>query len=79
MASAGNTRIMAYAEHRNTALVWRVVCDAGLQVLAGRRQHVKEETCRPKGIVGDDRERRVVGMLRQAEQRIAELSRCVEL
>ncbi len=37
MAAAGNTPILAHAEHRHTALVWRVVCDAFLQVLAGSR------------------------------------------
>ena len=33
MESAGNTRILAHAEHRSTALVWRVACDAFLRVL----------------------------------------------
>ena len=77
--SAGNTRILAHAEHRRTALVWRVACDAFLQVLAGSRQRAKAEPRRPKGIVGDDRERGVVGTLRQAQQRFPELSRRVQL
>ncbi len=58
--SAGNTRIGAHAEHRGTALVWRVACDAFLQVHAGSRQRAKPEPRHPKGIVGDDRERGVV-------------------
>ena len=36
--AAGNTRILAHAERRRTALVWRVAGDAVLQVLAGRGQ-----------------------------------------
>ncbi len=57
--SAANTRIGAHAERRSTALVWRVACDGFLQVQASRRQRTKEEPRRPKGIVGDDRERGV--------------------
>jgi len=37
MGSAGNTRILTYAEYWSTALVWRVACDAFLQVLASSR------------------------------------------
>ena len=70
IGSAANTRILAHAEHRRTALVWRVAGDAFLQVLAGSRQRAKAEPRRPEGIVGDDRERRVVGTLRQAQQRV---------
>ena len=77
--SAGHTRILAHAEHRRTALVWRVACDAFLQVLAGSRQRAKPEPRHPEGIVGDDRERGVVGTLRQAQQRFPELSRRVQL
>ena len=77
IGSAANTRIEAHAEHRRTALVWRVAGDAFLQVLAGSRQRAKAEPRRPKGIVGEDRERGVVGMLRQAQQRFPELSRRV--
>jgi hypothetical protein len=55
------------------------VCDAFLQVLAGSRQRGKEEPRRPKGIVGNDSERRVMGMVRQAQQCFAELSGGVEL
>ena len=79
IGSAGNTRIVAHAEHRRTALVWRVAGDAFLQVLAGSRQRAKAEPRHPKGIVGDDRERGVVGTLRQAQQRFPELSRRVQL
>ena len=77
--SAGNTRIVAHAEHRRTALVWRVACDAFLQVLAGSRQRAKQEPRCPEGIVGDDSERGVVGTLRQAQQRFPDLSRRVQL
>ena len=52
---------------------------AFLQVLAGGRQRAKEEPRRPEGIVGDDRERGVVGTLRQAQQGVAELPRRVQL
>ena len=31
--AAGNTRVLAHAEHQRTALVWRVACDAFLHVL----------------------------------------------
>ena len=41
MGSAANTQILANAEYRRTALVWRVVCDAFLQVLASSRQRTK--------------------------------------
>ena len=62
--SAANTRIVAYAEHRRTALVWCVKGEAFLQVLAGRWQRAKVEPRHPKGIVGDDGKRGVVGLLR---------------
>src|SRR5438067_10340748 len=77
--SAGNTRIVANAEHHRTALVWRVAGDAFLQVLAGSRQRAKPEPRHPEGIVGDDRERRVGGVLRQAQQGSPELLRRLEL
>ena len=76
---AANTRILAHAEHRRTALVWRVACDAFLQVQAGSRQRAKPQPRYPKGIVGDDRKRGVVGTLRQAQQRFPDLSRGVQL
>ena len=79
MDSAANTRIVAHAEHQCTALVWRVACDGFLQVLAGSRQRAKAEPRRPEGIVGDDRERGVVGTLRQAQQGFADLPRRVQL
>ena len=79
IGSAANTRILAHAEYRRTALVWRVAGDAFLQVLAGSRQRAKVEPRHPEGIVGDDRERGVVGTLRQAQQRFPELSRRVQL
>ena len=66
MNSAANTRIDTHAEHRRAVLVWRVAGDGFLQVLAGRRQRTKAEPRHPKGIVGDDRERGVMGLLRQA-------------
>ena len=50
--SAGNTRILAHAEHRRTALVWRVACDAFLQVLAGSRQRAKRATTSTQGHSG---------------------------
>jgi hypothetical protein len=74
---AANTRIDTYAEHRRAVLVWRVACDACLQVLAGHWQRAKAEPRRPEGKVGDDRELGVVGVLRQAQQRFPELSCCV--
>ena len=61
------------------ALVWRVARDAFLQVLAGNRQRAQAEPRRPKGIVGDDHERGGIGPLRQAEQRVPELLRGVQL
>ena len=79
MGSAGNTRILAHAEHQSTALVWRVTCDAFLRVLAGSRQRAKPEPRHPKGIVGDDHECGVMGTLRQAQQRVPDLSRRVQL
>src|SRR5712691_12150107 len=79
IGSAGNTRILANAEHQGTALVWRIACASFLQVLAGSRQRAEAEPRPPEGIVGDDSERRVVGALRQAQQRFPELSCRVEL
>ena len=61
IGAAAHPRILANAEHRRTALVWRVAGDACLQVLAGRRQRAQAEPRHPEGIVGDDRERGVVG------------------
>jgi hypothetical protein len=45
----------------------------------GSRQCTQEEQRAPKGIVGDDCEGRVVGTLRQAQQRIPDLARRVQL
>jgi hypothetical protein len=70
---------VAHAEHRRTALVWCVEGDGFLQVLTGSRQRAKVEPRKPEGIVGDDRERGVVGTLRQAQQRVPELSCRVQL
>src|SRR4030095_14427326 len=64
--SADNPRILAHAERRSMALVWRVACDGFFQVLASNWQRAKVEPRRPEGIVGDDRERRIVDVLRQA-------------
>jgi len=77
--AAGQTWILANAEYHQTALVWRVAGAAVLQVLAGGRQRAKPEQCIPKGIVGGDSERGVVGALRQAQQRCPELSRRAQL
>ena len=77
--AAGDPRILAKTERRRTALVWRVEGDACLQVLAGCRQGAEAEPRHPKGIVRDDRERRVVGALRQAQQRLPDLTRRVVL
>src|SRR6266446_3966963 len=71
---AGDTQIEARAEYQGTALVWRVAGDACLQVQAGSRQRAKEEPCCPQGIVGDDRERGVIGRLRQTQQGVPELA-----
>src|SRR5215831_7175738 len=79
MALAANARILARAECRNTVLVWRVACAAFLQVLAGIKQRAKVQPRHPKGIVGDDRERRVMGLLRQAQQCFPELACRVQL
>ena len=70
---AGNTRILAHAEDRRTALVWSVTCDAFFKVMAGGRQHTKAELRKPKSIVGNDCERLIVGTLRQAQQRFPKL------
>src|SRR5262245_14371874 len=79
MGSAGNAWILAYAERRNTALVWRVACDAFLEMLAGSGQRAKGEPRHPKGIVREDRERGVVGALCQAQQCLPNLARGVQL
>jgi hypothetical protein len=79
IGSAGNPRIVAHAEHWRTALVGRVAGEACLQVLAGLGQRAQAEPRPPKGIVGDDRERRVVRLLRQAPQRVPELVPRVQL
>ena len=79
IGAAGHPRILAKTERRRTALVGRVVGDACLQVLAGCRQGAEAEPRHPKGIVRDDRERRVVGALRQAQQRLPDLTRRVVL
>ena len=63
----------------STALVWGVAGDACLQVLAGGRQRAKEEPRRPKGIVGNDRQRGGIGLMCQEQQRVAELARGVQL
>ena len=62
-----------------SALVWRVACDAFLQVRAGSSKGAKEAPRHPKGMVGDDRKRGVVSMLCQAQQRVPELSCRVQL
>ena len=79
ISPAANARILAHTEHRRTALVWRVACDAFFQVLAGSRQRAKLEPRPPEGIVGDDRERGVVGALRQAQQGLPDLLRRMQL
>jgi hypothetical protein len=48
-------------------------------MLAGSRQCPKVEPRHPEGITGDDRERGVVGLLRQAQQRVPELARRMQL
>src|SRR4029434_6336208 len=73
-ASAANTQIVANTEHRRTALVWRVACDACLQVLTGSRQHAKVAPRHSEGIVGDNSEGGVVSRLPQAQQRLPEFS-----
>jgi len=73
---------LAHAEYQCTALVWRVAYDAFLHVLVmlvSNRKHTKAKPRRPQGIVGDDRERRVVAMKGQAQQRFAEFARRVQL
>ena len=53
--------------------------DTVLQVLAGRRQRAKAKPRGPKGIVGNDGECGIMGLLRQAQQGVSELVRRVEL
>jgi hypothetical protein len=62
------------------ALVWRVACDAFLHILVmlvSNRKHTKAKPRCPQGIVGDDRERRVVAMKGQAQQRFRRIPRAV--
>ena len=77
--SAGHTRILTYAEHQRMALGWRVACDGFLQLVAGSRQRTKPQPRYPKGIVGDDHERGVVGLLGQAQQGFPNLTCPVQL
>ena len=79
MDSAGNTRILAYAERRSTALIGRVACDAFLQVPAGSRHRAKVEPRSPQGLMCEDSERGVVGLVRQVQQHFTELSCRVQL
>jgi hypothetical protein len=44
-------------------------------VLAGSRQRAKEQPRKAEGMVGNDRERGIMGTLRQTQQRFPELSR----
>jgi len=74
-----NAQILGHTEYWQPALVWRIEGDAFLQVLAGSRQRAKPEPRRPKGIVGDDRERRVVGTVGQAQQRVPDLAGRLQL
>jgi hypothetical protein len=74
MGSAPNTRILAHAEHRCTALLWRVACHGFLQMRAGSRQRAKPQPRHPKSIVGDNSEGGVVGVLRQAQQCFPDLA-----
>src|SRR5262249_6187950 len=64
---------------RGTALLWGVACDAFLHVLAGSRQRTQQEPRCPDGIVGCNSERGLIGTLRQAQQRFANLSHRVQL
>jgi hypothetical protein len=57
---------MANAEQRGMVLIWRVACDAFLQVLAGSWQHTKAERRDPEGKMGDNRVRGDMVTLRQA-------------
>jgi hypothetical protein len=45
----------------------RLASDAGLQVLAGRRPRVHRAPRRPKGLVSDNRERGLIGSVRQVQ------------
>src|SRR5687768_779372 len=55
-----STQILTNAKHLRMALVWRVTCDAFLQVQPGSRPRAKPAPRQPEGIVGDDRKRGVV-------------------
>ena len=79
IGSAGDTRILAYAEHRRTALVWRVAGDATVARCWRAAGNVPRQNHHPKGIVGNDRERGIVGLVRQAQQGVPELARRVQL
>jgi hypothetical protein len=57
---------MANAEQRGMVLIWRVACDAFLQVLAGSWQHTKAERRDPEGKMGDNCMRGDMVTLRQA-------------
>jgi hypothetical protein len=70
---------LAYAEYWRPALVWRIKGDAFLQVLASSRQCAMPQPRHPKGKVGDDAERGVVGMLCQAQQGFPKLAGCMQL
>jgi hypothetical protein len=61
-------------EYRSTALVWRIAGAAFLQMVAGSRQRTQPQPRRPKGTVGNDRERGLVGAFRQAQQHFSELA-----
>src|SRR5262249_28163805 len=77
--SADNIRIEAHVEHWRKVLVWRVACNGFLQMLASSRKRPEVELRPPGGRVGNDRECRGVGMLRQAQQLSPEFLRCTQL
>src|SRR5215831_3996386 len=79
MGSTANTQILAHAERRSTALVWRVAGDAFLQVQAGSREGTQAAPRPPEGIVSDDREGGVVSALCQAQQGVPEFACRVQL
>ena len=80
MGSAANTRILE--PMRNTGArrwsgVERAMPSSRCRRAAGNAP--KQKPRHPEGIVGDDRERGVIGTLRQAQQGFADLSRRVQL